>query len=135
MNRVPIILAVIAVFLLLDCKHATKDDPWPVWILYVHPVETLGFSGQQVPVQGCASVVWNYTGDSQTHTENCYQGNSYVKVWNRISEQVNITYFVRCSGYVDSAVRTAFFMPPGQQGQGREGAEVIVNETVVLQRR
>src|SRR5512147_762865 len=86
MNRVRILIIILFAAAALSCKQSTKDDPWPVWILYVHVEEVMG-TGTHVPVSGCASVIWRYTGESQTHTENCYEGSSFVKVWNRISEQ------------------------------------------------
>jgi hypothetical protein len=124
--------------LVTGCRKDDEDQksPWPVWILYVNVYEPLGFGGGRTPVSGCPSVVWWFDGDDQTRqTEKCYEGSSQVKVWRGISEAVRIVYYVTCDGYYDSEILSAYFLPPAVQGPGREGAEVIVSESVVLRHR
>jgi hypothetical protein len=136
MNRTAkIVIPIIAVAALFGCKHSTQSDPWPVWILYVTPVEAVGFSGTHVPISQCATVVWRYSDSQNWNNQSCYPNSNYVKVWNSLTQETRIFYYVRCTGYYDSGMNEAFFLPPARQGQGRPGAEVIVNQTVVLSRQ
>jgi hypothetical protein len=129
-------LTIIAPLLLLGCNsdESYQDIPPPWWILNVYVVED---SGDTPPpaVVGCPRVRWRIFPQEDYHDDPCTIQNR-VKIWGHIEETMTIEFQVKCDGYHDSELYTAFMNHDEIRTlPGRKGPEVEQNRTVFLFRR
>jgi len=111
-------------------KKDEEEDTHPVWILYV-TVRDGAFPSRPLP--DCAHVKWRYSGEFDEHDTGCRNDNNFVKVWEKITEDVRIFYRVECPGYAPSAESFADFRYAlVDTFSNRDGAEVIQNVTVTI---
>lgn len=111
-------------------KKDEPEDTFPVWILNV-TVRDGQFPNRELPE--CARVIWNYSGEFDAHETGCRNSNHFVKVWEKIEEDVRIFYHVECTGYSSSAESFADFnYALIDTMENRDGAEIIQNVTVTI---
>lgn len=94
-------------FLLGGCrKDEEVQDTSPYWILNI-TVRDGAFPNREIPE--CAHVLWTYAGQFDTHDDACRNANGFVKVDDKITEDVRIFYHVECTGYTPSVEYQADF--------------------------
>ena len=113
------------------CKKEEDDEPiGPVWILNVTARDG---SRTDQAMQSCARVVWTYAGQSDYRVTECRHNNSFVKVWEGISEDVRIFYHVEADGYGSSGETYADFIYAQVDSTTESGnPEVVINRDVTL---
>lgn len=129
---VRILLASLLLGLVLTGCDKKEDDPYtgPVWILNV-TVRDGSRPDQQM--QHCAHAIWNYQSQTETHDVGCRNTNSFVKVWEPITEDVRVFYRIECEGYIQSAETFVDFSMAQLDSTTDSGnPEVIQNVTVTM---
>ena len=88
----------------------------------------------EAPVNGCPQAIFYVLPNGSDSTVNCFEHSNRVKVWNHIDSVVTIEYYLHCDGYFDSDPQTVTFrVEDAYQRPGRDGPEVEVNQTVIME--
>lgn len=124
-----LLCSLIMVSLIGGCDKKEDDEyDGPVWILNV-TVRDGQFPNREV--LECARVKWKYEGEVEDRDVGCRNTNSFVKVWEPISEDVRVFYRVECQGYTPSSELYADFVY-ALVDTVADGKEVTQNVTVTI---
>ncbi len=125
------LLATITSF--IACQKDEPYNPYPVWLLEAH-VREESATGILQEVLGCPQGIFRVMPTGNDSTVNCHDNQSYVKIWDHIDSTITIEYYIHCNGYYDSEpVQRTFRVEDAFEAPGRDGPEVTVRDTVILQ--
>ncbi|NUO19551.1 hypothetical protein HUU59_08905 [bacterium] len=124
-----VLCSLVLSLIVIGCDKKDDDEQvGPVWILNV-TVRDGAFPNREIPE--CAHVKWKYRDETEDRDAACRNSNNFVKVWDKITEDVTIYYRVECAGYSPSVEERADFSYALVDTLA-DGQEVILNRVVYI---